>query len=216
MDPQEKVFKGFRALRSCQEAYEIDKKKKFDEDKQKRAYDEEQLKLREAAMERAKTKTLEGFVAKVNEEIDPDESMLNEFFSEISSDAKEKEAEKNAAKIDALLQQNPNMYKYATEDLGDPVEQVNRLTASNYEFKNVNPYEVFQIDIDASDEDINHRYRKLSAKVHPDKLIGIENAREAFEQVKKAYDKLKDPEQRKTIILNIEQVRQDVAKERKR
>ena len=93
---------------------------------------------------------------------------------------------------------------------------VNRLTASNYEFKNVNPYEVFQIDIDASDEDINHRYRKLSAKVHPDKLIGIENAREAFEQVKKAYAKLKDPEQRKTIILNIEQVRQDVAKERKR
>ena len=216
LDPQEKVFKGFRALRSCQEAYEIDKKRRFEEDAQKRAYEEEQQQLREAAMERAKTKTLEGFVSKVNEEIDPDENLLNEFFSEINHSEKEKEAKKNAAKIDALLQENPNMYKYATEDLGDPIEQVNRLTASNYEFKNVNPYEVFQLDIDATDEDIKYRYRKLSAKVHPDKLIGVENAREAFEQVKKAYAKLTDPEQKKTIVSNIEKVREDVAKERKR
>ena len=68
-------------------------------------------------------------------------------------------------------------------DLGDPLEQVARLTTQNYEFKNLNPYAVLQMDIDASDDDIKYRYRKLSAKVHPDKLSGVENAREAFEQV---------------------------------
>ena len=76
------------------------------------------------------------------------------------------------------------LYTYLLHsDLGDPMEQVARLTCHNYEFKNLNPYEVMQMDIDASDDDIKYRYRKLSAKVHPDKLVGVENAREAFEQV---------------------------------
>ena len=60
------------------------------------------------------------------------------------------------------------------------------------------------------------RYRKLSAKVHPDKLIGIEAAREAFEQVKSAYQRLMDVDQRVTLIRNIEFVTDDIKKDRKK
>ena len=56
-----------------------------------------------------------------------------------------------------MLAENPSLYKYAVEDLGDPVEQINRLTTANYQFKNLNPYEVLQLDIDASNEDIKYR-----------------------------------------------------------
>ena len=58
-----------------------------------------------------------------------------------------------------------------------------RLLSSHYEWKNLNPYAVFQLDIDATEEDIKYRYKKLSLKVHPDRLRGVEKAREAFEEV---------------------------------
>lgn len=119
--------------------------------------------------------------------------------------------------------------KYTEQDLGNGKEQYARLTATNYEFKNLNPYYVLQLGVDATQEDIKHRYggvvycsslqlplalvtllntsahptlvtaihvvlsslclsvlryRKLSAKVHPDKLRDMENSREAFEQVR--------------------------------
>jgi len=60
---------------------------------------------------------------------------------------------------------------------------VERLLSSHYEWKNLNPYAVFQLDIDATEEDIKYRYKKLSLKVHPDRLRGVEKAREAFEEV---------------------------------
>ena len=122
--------------------------------------------------------------------------------------------------------------KYSNQDLGSGADQVKRLTAPNYQFKNLNPYVVLQLDIDATDEDIKNRwgyqvrtvvlqlnisrYRKLSAKIHPDKLRNVENAREAFEEVKKAYQKLCDADQKATVIRNIEFVKEEVMKERRR
>jgi DnaJ-class molecular chaperone len=41
-----------------------------------------------------------------------------------------------------------------------------------------------QLGIDATEEDIKYRYRKLSAKIHPDKLRDVELAREGFEEVR--------------------------------
>ena len=52
--------------------------------------------------------------------------------------------------------------------------------------------------------------------MHPDKLRGVENASDGFEQVKTAYQKLMDPDQRRVIIMNVEYVRQEVLKERKK
>ncbi len=44
---------------------------------------------------------------------------------------------------------------------------------------------------------------------------GIENARDSFEEVKKAYNKLCDEDQRQTVVLNIEAVQQQTKEERK-
>ena len=41
----------------------------------------------------------------------------------------------------------------------------------------------YAVGIDATDDDIKQRYKNLSRRVHPDKLLDMENAREAFEQV---------------------------------
>ncbi len=87
---------------------------------------------------------------------------------------------------------------------------------NNYKWYNLNPYYVMQLDVDATEEDIKYRYRKLSSKVHPDKLLGVDQAREAFEQVKAAYQRLSDPEQRATIVKNIEFVTDDIKKDRRR
>jgi len=213
LDPNNKA--AWSALRNCEAAAEADKKLRFKEAAREREYEETQQRLREEAKAREKV-DLSTFVQKVNNEIDPEENILNDFFSELGDGDKKEDEERNAKKMEKVLAENPGMYKYAVEDLGDPEEQVARLTAENYQFRNLNPYFVLLLDIDATDEDIKFRYRKMSVKVHPDKLIGVENAREAFEQVKLAYNRLMDPVQRQNVIANIEFVRQEVAKDRKR
>lgn len=60
------------------------------------------------------------------------------------------------------------------------------------------------------------RYRKLSAKVHPDKMREVEHAREAFEQVKRTYTTLCDDQQKASILMNIEFVENEFIKERKK
>jgi hypothetical protein len=48
--------------------------------------------------------------------------------------------------------------KYTSQDLGDSAFQLKRLTAPNYAWRNLNPYEVLQLDVDATLEDIKYRY----------------------------------------------------------
>ncbi len=66
---------------------------------------------------------------------------------------------------------------------GTSESQIARLLQTNFAWKNLNPYEVLQLNIDATEEDIKLRYRKLSTLVHPDKCLNIPTAREAFEEV---------------------------------
>lgn len=47
--------------------------------------------------------------------------------------------------------------KYVNQDLGNAMDQFNRLTGPNFQWKNLNPYYVMQLDIDATDEDIKYR-----------------------------------------------------------
>jgi hypothetical protein len=54
--------------------------------------------------------------------------------------------------------------KYTSQDLGDSASQLARLTAPNYAWRNLNPFEVLQLDIDATLEDI--KYRWASRKIH--------------------------------------------------
>lgn len=106
-------------------------------------------------------------------------------------------------------------------DLQDTDFQLNRLLAPSYAFKNLNPYYVLQLESDATEEDIKYRYRKLSTKVHPDKLASrgeevVERARLAFEEVKTAYEKLTDEREKKTVLMHIEHVRKETQRERRR
>ncbi len=104
--------------------------------------------------------------------------------------------------------------KYTNQDLGTPEEQIERLVAPNHQWRNLNPYGVLKLDVDATEEDIKGRYRKLSAMVHPDKRIGNDSAREAFEEVKKAYQALMDKGKRELAADNVSAVRKRVAKQR--
>jgi tetratricopeptide (TPR) repeat protein len=132
-------------------------------------------------------------------------------FSEDAGAADGNEDEENKEDNKKLLTE-----KYSKQHLGTSKEIVERLTGEFHQWKNLNPFAVFDLDIDATEEDIKFRYKKLSLKVHPDRLRNMEHAREAFEQVKEAYEKLMDPDQRKTTIAHTENVTEDVQKERKR
>jgi len=81
--------------------------------------------------------------------------------------------------------------------------------------ENLNPYDVLMLDVDATEEDIRQRYRKLSSLVHPDKSRN-ERAREAFEEVKKAYQQLNDEDRKRMILLTIESIREQFEKEKKK
>jgi len=56
-------------------------------------------------------------------------------------------------------------------------------------------YKILEIDKNASNEDIKKAYRKMVKKYHPDKLVNMDEAyqkgaREKFNQVQEAYEKL--------------------------
>ena len=59
----------------------------------------------------------------------------------------------------------------------------------------VDHYEVLGVSRDASEDDIKRAYRKLAAKLHPDRNPS-EEAAEEFKRVTHAYDVLSNPEER--------------------
>lgn len=60
-----------------------------------------------------------------------------------------------------------------------------------------NPYEVLEIQKDATEEDIKKAYRKLAFQYHPDKNPNDKTAEEKFKEVSAAYEILNNPEKRK-------------------
>ena len=131
---------------------------------------------------------------KKQEEEAQQENLLGDFFGDIAATVEESN-EKNVPKKDVEPQK-----KYLEQDLGSSAENIERLLQVNYMWKNLNPYNVLLLDIDANVEDVKSRYKKLSTLVHPDKNMGNDQAKDAFDEVKKAYNTLKDTEQREYVV----------------
>ncbi|XP_060948707.1 dnaJ homolog subfamily C member 8 [Limanda limanda] len=80
-------------------------------------------------------------------------------------------------------------------------QQIERLLRPGASYFNLNPFEVLQIDPEATDDELKKRFRALSILVHPDKNQGDqERAQKSFEAVDKAYKLLLDPEQKKRAL----------------
>ncbi|XP_061616316.1 dnaJ homolog subfamily C member 8 isoform X1 [Phyllopteryx taeniolatus] len=80
-------------------------------------------------------------------------------------------------------------------------QQIDRLLRPGSSYFNLNPFEVLQIDPDATDTELKKRFRALSILVHPDKnQDDADRAQQAFEAVDKAYKLLQDPDQKKRAL----------------
>ncbi|XP_015229176.1 dnaJ homolog subfamily C member 8 [Cyprinodon tularosa] len=80
-------------------------------------------------------------------------------------------------------------------------QQIDRLLRPGSSYFNLNPFEVLQIDPEATDEELKKRFRALSILVHPDKnQDDPDRAQRAFEVVDKAYKLLLEPEQKKRAV----------------
>lgn len=80
-------------------------------------------------------------------------------------------------------------------------QQIERLLRPGSSYFNLNPFEVLQIDPEATDEELKKRFRQLSILVHPDKnQDDPDRAQLAFEAVDKAYKSLLEPEQKKRFV----------------
>lgn len=81
-----------------------------------------------------------------------EDDLLASFLDQVSAQATAPEPPKDQKAITP---------KYMEQDLGTPQEIIDRLLQHNYQWKNLNPYYVLDLDIDATDEDIKQRYRKV-------------------------------------------------------
>jgi len=79
-----------------------------------------------------------------------------------------------------------------------PKQQIDRLLRPGSTYRNLNPYEVLQLDPKLPIEDVRKKYRRLSILVHPDKnQDDPERAQAAFDAVKKSYALLDDEKTKK-------------------
>ena len=137
---------------------------------------------------------------------DENEKKLAAFFVELgtSTSNKKKDMPKKVRQVDDSIIINST-----------PLEQIERLTQQNSFWKNLNPYNVLLLPVEATDEDIKQRYHRLSVMVHPDK-IEDPRARDAFIVVKNAHKTLNNKNKRENIVKRIDGARRTVEKKRKR
>ncbi|CBJ26302.1 Heat shock protein 40 like protein [Ectocarpus siliculosus] len=200
------------SLAAAKEAQETDRRERWRQAAIERDIEEERLKKKDALKAKAKAEAAEAAEAKAAAAVEAGEGTasgdpLSSFFSEIQGEQKSVPAKK----VERVLHD-----KYTNQDMGTPKEQMDRLLQHNYKWKNLNAFETLQLGQDATVEDIKQRYRKLSTLVHPDKRLDMPQARDAFEEVKKAYQLLLDEDRRITMAATIDAVCTRVSKERQK
>jgi len=89
-----------------------------------------------------------------------------------------------------------------------PTAQIERLTKPGHTYRNLNPFEVLQVDPDTSIDDVKKKFRRMSILVHPDKNQScLEKAQIAFDAVKRAWNLLEEKETRKACLEVVEEAR---------
>jgi len=89
-----------------------------------------------------------------------------------------------------------------------PKQQIERLLRPGATYRNLNPYEVLQVDPDLAIEDVRKKYRRMSILVHPDKnQDDRERAQLAFDALRKAFSLLEDEKTRKKCFEIVEEAR---------
>jgi len=82
-----------------------------------------------------------------------------------------------------------------------PKLQIERLLRPGYTYRNLNPFEVLQVDPDLPLEEVKKKFRRMSILVHPDKNPDdAERAQTAFDAVKRAWTVLENKDTRKACM----------------
>lgn len=89
-----------------------------------------------------------------------------------------------------------------------PKQQIDRLLRPGSTYRNLNPYEVLQIDPELPLDEVKKKYRRLSILVHPDKNPDDrERAQAAFDALRKANSLLEDDKTRRKCYEIVEEAR---------
>jgi len=87
-------------------------------------------------------------------------------------------------------------------------QQIERLLRPGYTYRNLNPFEVLQLDPESSVDDAKKKFRRMSIMVHPDKNPeDKERAQIAFDAVKRAWTVLEDKNTRAACMEIVEEAR---------
>jgi tetratricopeptide (TPR) repeat protein len=118
---------------------------------------------------------------------DDSEDDLADFFNEVE-DATEAVVQQKKEEATSSTSQ----IKKHKENLGSVTEQLDRLLADNYQWRNLNPFFVMDLPHTATVDEIQRRYKALSLLLHPDKNPGHARAQEAYDEILQAKAKLLD------------------------
>jgi len=89
-----------------------------------------------------------------------------------------------------------------------PKQQIDRLLKPGYTYRNLNPFEVLQVDPDLKIDEVKKKFRRLSILVHPDKNQDDQaRAQIAFDAVKRAWNSLEDQGTRNAAMEIVEEAR---------
>jgi DnaJ homolog subfamily C member 8 len=130
---------------------------------------------------------------------------LDDFFDDVEQVVQDQKVQKAQAMEDKPTKAIAN----SKQSLGTVDDQISRLLAPHYAWKNLNPYLVLDIDHTASLEDVARRYKALSLLLHPDKNQSHarpDQVQLAYDEVLKAKQQIIDnPDKRKHVQDLIEQ-----------
>ena len=126
-----------------------------------------------------------------------DDDLLDDFFSEVESVA--------TKTTKPPVDEGPKVISNQKKDLGTAAEQIERLLAPNYQWRNLNPFFILDMSHESTDDEISRRYKSLSLLLHPDKCQMLNRAKEAYDEVQRAKAMLNNEDKARHIRGLVEQ-----------